>query len=330
MQDKTGDKVFTKVKDKKDIHNLLAQELGERYRQYRQEWQQSESFFVERSFPLHMDIEMTNQCNMRCIMCEHGQLPKPLYFRKNKELDSDILCRTIEEAAAKGLRAINFNGINEPLLSSNLEKSIRLAKDKGIIDLFLHTNAILLTPERAKSLIKAGLTRIFFSLDGFSKRTYSKVRIGGNFQNVLKNIENFIAIREQMGKRIPITGVCFVTLPVNKHEMESFVEFWQKRVDFIAIQEYIKIPNHIFSKEKVEKKINFNCPMPWTRLVLNADGKISPCCTMYGRYLTLGDIYKDELETVWNSSRIKKLRQIHKAGKWYLNPVCKQCVEATF
>ncbi|GAG64419.1 unnamed protein product, partial [marine sediment metagenome] len=151
--------MFTKLKGKEYVDNLLAQELGKRYLQYREEWHRSESFLVERDFPVHMDIQTNNECNMRCIMCEHGQSPKDSYFQSRKVLDFNVLCRAIEEAAAKGLCAINFNGLNEPLLSLDLEKYIQLARDKGIIDLFLHTNATLLTSDRAKSLIEAGLTR---------------------------------------------------------------------------------------------------------------------------------------------------------------------------
>jgi len=323
-------KTFTRVKNRDQIHRILARELGDRFWDYRNEWDSSESFETERSFPVHLDIEINNLCNMRCSMCEHGQAPKPEYFREKKELDRDTVRRIIEEFASKGGRSIDFNGLNEPLLSQDLEWYVSLARDKGVIDLFLHTNAELLSPERSAALIDAGLTRVFFSIDGYSKETYSKIRIGGDFDKVISNIEAFMATRDRMGKTLPVAGVCFVRFKDNEHEVEPFTRFWESKIDFMAIQERIEVPEAAFAREDEPPEIDFRCYMPWTRMMVTSDGGIAPCCTSYGRYLSVGSVYEDTLEEAWNSGKMKDLRALHKGGRWRDNDVCRKCVWSTF
>ena len=40
-------------------------------------------------------------------------------------------------------------------------------------------------------------------------------------------------------------------------------------------------------------------------------------------------IIKEELQSVLNEFVAKKLREMHKCGKYYENPTCKACVEGT-
>lgn len=330
MAERTEDRKFTKLKNRDQIHEILAGELGQRFWDYRSEWNLCESFQTERPFPVHLDIEINNLCNMRCAMCEHGQDPKPEYFREKKQLDRDTMFRIMEEFVAKGGRSIDFNGLNEPLLSPELEEYVAFARDKGVIDLFLHTNAELLTPERSASLIKSGLTRVFFSIDGYSEETYSKVRVGGDFRKVMRNIEDFVRVRDNMGCKLPVVGVCFVRMADNEHEIEPFTRFWQERVDFMAIQECIEVPGVAFAREDAPPEMSFRCYMPWTRMMITAGGGIAPCCTSYGRFLAVGSVYENTLEEAWNSEKMKELRRTHKEGRWRANAICSKCVWSTF
>ena len=71
-----------------------------------------------------------------------------------------------------------------------------LAKKKGLIDVYLNTNANLLTDRLGKALLDAGLDRISFSVDGYRKEQYAKHRPGGNFGKVRYNIMNFLSHRD--------------------------------------------------------------------------------------------------------------------------------------
>ena len=50
----------------------------------------------------------------------------------------------------------------------------------GILDTALHTNGMMLNEKNARKLIKYGLKKLNISIDAFTKKTYIKLRVGGN------------------------------------------------------------------------------------------------------------------------------------------------------
>ena len=105
------------------------------------------------------------------------------------------LCKDIiSEASSKGIFAVKFNLRGEPLLNKDLSKMVKFAKDKGIIDVFFNTNALLLNEGLSYQLIEAGLDRIIISFEGFDKTTYESYRRGSNFGRLGGNCQSLYFI----------------------------------------------------------------------------------------------------------------------------------------
>ena len=64
---------------------------------------------------------------------------------------------------------------------------IKYAKEKGLLTK-LHTNATLLTEERAHKILESELNFVSFSLDAYDTKTYAKIRVGADFDETLENI----------------------------------------------------------------------------------------------------------------------------------------------
>ena len=68
---------------KTDIHS---------WDEYRKYWSQAEALKVLTSYPLHLDIELTSQCNLCCKMCwQNG-----LLIEEKQGLMQDIIFKHIE------------------------------------------------------------------------------------------------------------------------------------------------------------------------------------------------------------------------------------------
>ena len=65
----------------------------------------------------------------------------------------------------------------------------------------------ILTDEIAKELIELGIERIYFSIEGATKETYEKIRVGANYDKVIDNIKRFIQLKKEM--KSPIPEICF-------------------------------------------------------------------------------------------------------------------------
>jgi radical SAM protein with 4Fe4S-binding SPASM domain len=313
-----------------DPWKALSEFYGDSFKEYRKKWEQASNFELELEYPLQIDFELNNNCNFRCPMCilSIENKPKAEYFPE------ELYKKIISEGVKKGLRAIDFSYVNEPLIRKDLPDLIAYARDEGILDMAFNTNVQLLTESYAERLLESGLTRIQFSIDAHSSEIFDKVRVGGNFDKVVQNTLKFLELKEKHNKKGIMTAVSFVKMSVNEHEWNDFVAFWKDKVDYIILREYL-IPvgrnsNHyddkkkLFSDHKHHIK-EFRCNKPWQRLIIRTDGTVLPCCTSFGALIPVGNIFKESVEDIWNCDSMKKLRELHKNGEYFKNKVCLEC-----
>lgn len=315
-----------------DVNEYLSQRLGEPFREYRQLLEKAVRFEVELPFPIHVDFEIAFLCNLACVMCTHAaDAPVGIKPRRPDFMDFNVFKKVVDEGVAHTLRSVGLDQEGEAFLVKKLPDFIEYARSKGIVDIFFNTNATLMTKEKADMILNSGLTRIHFSLDAMTENTYKKVRVGGHFEVVMRNILSFLERKKELRRELPVTRASFVKMKSNEHELEDFVRFWQDKVDYIAVQEYNSpFPQNVSYSELAadgrDVNANFRCTQPWFRMVILSDGSIMPCCLLgYSKRLTTGNAVTESVYDVWNAPRVKALRKIHKDGEYWKNPVCRLC-----
>jgi MoaA/NifB/PqqE/SkfB family radical SAM enzyme len=214
---------------------------SERYKEYRRKWAENPKDFVDEGYPLNLDIEASSACNLSCPMCPRtvAKKSKNKPVRRSGHFDFELYKRLIDEAAELGVYAVKLNWLGEPLMNPRIVDMVRYAKEKGIEDVIMNTNAVLLTEKMSKDLIDAGVDRIFFSFDSHEKEVYERIRVGACYDEVLRNITRFKKIREEMGSQNPTTRVSMVLLPENKGSIEAFVSLFKDIVDVVAYDDFI-------------------------------------------------------------------------------------------
>ena len=126
---------------------------------------------ASRSFPNLVRIETTNACNAKCIICPHKDLQ-----RKIRQIDDDLFIRAIDECAENRCPEVHLHNFGEPLLDRSLADRVRYAKSKGIAKVKIFTNGSLLTRQRGRALIDAGLDEIKISFDGATREEFERIR----------------------------------------------------------------------------------------------------------------------------------------------------------
>jgi len=344
-EEKTPAEEFTEVYNKEKFINNLRNDINKKdFDEYRKIWDKASNLEIIPEFPPQLDFELNYSCNFSCITCTWNIESK--IKDKDTWFPFSVYKEIIDYSIPKGLKAIRLNYLNEPLMRKDINKFIKYAKDAGILDIYFSTNGSLLTEKISRELIEAGLSRIQISIDAYTKDTYDKIRKGGNFNQIKKNIEKFIEIKRGMDVTLPTIRVNFVKTDDNEHELEDFVKYWETKVESIGIQSYINILGYE-KAEYVRKK--FKCNQPFLHLTIRYDGTILPCCTFFGAEIPIAMLktsiplsnipnvgLKNEtrtklilknIEESWNSKEINVLRKLHKNGEYWKNPVCKKCVE---
>lgn len=296
------------------------------YIAYRKKWFENPQKYVVERGPIHLDIETSSICNLRCPMCLCTVELKKGRESKIKQglMGMERYRKIIDEAAEIGVMSVKLNWRGEPLLNPNIPQMIKYAKEKGIIDIMINTNATMLDEQLMNELIDAGLDKIFFSVDSIDKHEYESIRVGANFEETIDKIKMFCEINERKGHKV-YTRVQKVLLNSTEKENDSFVSYFSDIVDQVAFEDYEPYDDLGLGKGvDTQKKIKFTCPMLWQRLLITWDGEYRICCDSYNRGV-FGHNDREKIEDFWNGSIMKKIRESHQRGNFYEVDVCRDC-----
>ncbi len=325
---------FAQLVAEKDFNELIAEVKGEGFREYRRQWARAGEFEEETPVPCQLDFELSTYCNYRCPMCPFGmpQDARPEAFDAvSGYFPFELYRKVIDEGAPLGVRAIDLSYYNEPLLRRDLIEFVTYAESRGILDIMFSTNAQLLSQALSETLLGTGLTRLLVSLDAGTEETFKKVRVGGDFHKVVRNLEYFLRRKKERRQVLPITRVSFVKTKLNEHELPDFITRWKPLVDYLSIQELVEMDGMQTSLTPQSRLSNddFHCHHPWHRMTLRANGDALPCCTVWGQQLPMGNVNRQSIAEIWTSAQMRSLRRLHKEGRYYENPVCKKCAESS-
>ena len=305
---------------------------GQRYRQYRERWTQRPLDKQPGRFPLHLDIETTNLCNLKCVMCPRTQyLTQGLWSWSPQGLGHmtwELYTSLINQAAQGGAYSVKLNLLGEPLLHPQVLKQVMFAHQSGLY-VMMNTNAVLLDQEMAHGLLEAGIDDVFLSVDSWEKDSYEAIRPGACFETVLKNIENFICLKNKMGLSNVRTRASMVTdlgHPTTDRELAAYSAL----MNSLGVDEIGFGPEDDHLTDHTDHNMSlgnspFVCDQIYQRMFITWDGVMVPCCGHWERKYTLGSALEIDLSQAWLSSGYRKLRQAHEGGNFQAISICRSC-----
>jgi MoaA/NifB/PqqE/SkfB family radical SAM enzyme len=300
--------------------NLFESE-NPKFQEYRTRWEQQPLNFEPGEFPLFIDLETTNVCNFKCTFCSNQFIPSEQFGF----IEEDLVYKVIDEGKENGLYGLKFNVRGEPTLHKKLPDFIRYAVDAGLVDVYFNTNASKLTEELAVKVIEAGLTRITFSFEGYTKDYYERIRVKGDFDEIVGNIRRFHELRKKLGSSTPRIRISGVLLPEMKPYLSEYINFWKPYADQVSTNDWIQEDVNLHALP-TKYKADWACATLWQRMAIWWDGTILPCNQDYlADDLCLGNLRDTTLKEAWLSPLHNKMRDAHKAGNSHLFDKCSTC-----
>lgn len=160
-------------------------------------------------------VEGYNLCNLRCVDC-----PYPVMTRPKIQMPLSLFQKIIEDSLEFGIRKVRLHNYGGPFLDSLLFDRIDFVKSKGMF-VSINTNGTLLTTERIERIVDCGLDEIMFSIDGVSKETFERIRVGAQFEKVITSIKELIACKKRRRSKTPLVRVSCVVQRGNYEEMKE-------------------------------------------------------------------------------------------------------------
>ena len=289
----------------------------------------------ERSHPLYVKypknlmVELTNMCNLRCIMCDNRKMK-----RKRGFMTLDTYMRVLKNAKEIGIEMVGLYTTGESLLHPQIFDFIRMAKKWGFKYVYLTTNGIPLNKEKIDKLIKSGLDSIKFSIDAATKKTYEKLRPPGNFDKLYENVKMLREMRDRKKSKLKIYS-SFILTNENSRELKKFKEFWKDMIDEVIVCIVTNQSSH--QKKEFEKLVPKNvkalitgrkgeyCNRLWNRIIVTYDGKYTICPEDFEAELVYGDIRKEPMKKAWNNKKMKNFRRMFKTKNFDLSARCRTC-----
>lgn len=124
-------------------------------------------------------LNPTDNCNMRCIMCNQWR------ETKTNECTLDEWKNIIDQLAKEGITKVGFNG-GEPLLRKDLPEIFAHVTSHGMVPTLI-TSGYLLDEKKLDDLLAAGMGHVTMSIDGVGEE-YEKIR-GREWERVEKAAE---------------------------------------------------------------------------------------------------------------------------------------------
>ncbi len=306
--------------------------------------------------PHIFNVETSNICNMRCIMCPRTSAMtrdvenlsdddfqsiinqiKPhskddiKHFLNFIEDEFGINESTRSEDAFYfyvSSQCITLHGYGEPLIDKNIINRVQTCTDNNIPSYFSCVPANI-NIKKITELMKSGLNVIKFSIDSLDDMEARKVRgKHNNYTKAYKKIEQLLEIKANYNyqTKIVCTMLDLGTDIKSINKQKRFIELWKDKDVFAYVK---SLDNRWYNEldEQLQNKSHYDsqyCEFPWMSLTVMSNGNIVPCTQDYDAEMAFGNIKEDSLEDVWNSKKYQEFRKMHISGDFPKGHKCNE------
>lgn len=289
----------------------------------REKFRDLESWKYSLDFPPQFSIETTNYCNLYCTFCP---VNTPQMTRKRGHMSMDLVKRVIEESLEHGKRhIIGLSSAGDPLLNPRIVDIIKYIEKAGATtEIRLSTNAVALTREISKELVKLDSLSIVASVNATNSDDYKKMTGLDCFDLVENNIQTFLDERNKVGKSWPKLVLRMTRLHDTTLD-ERFIDKWKHLGDGVSVVEAWSWLGTVKAKKVIHPILQFPCHLLWSHMVINWDGTVPLCAQdLLGRMI-IGNLKDQTMQEVWTSDRLNQIRKLHLERKMNQNPLCAKC-----
>lgn len=295
---------------------------------------------IHKGEPWSLSVETGTFCNLSCLECPSGQKQ---FTRPTGVLSLENF-KTIIDKQKKYLIWLILYFQGEPYLNRSFFEMVQYAHSQNIFT-STSSNGHFLDPKNAEKTVASGLDRIIISLDGLDQSSYEKYRVGGNFKQVIRGIENLVEAKKRMKSSHPFIVVQFIVFKTNEHQIEQVKKLTKElkadKVELKTAQIYSKddknnlIPEDLKYRRYqqsedgqwiIKKKIPNKCNRMWRASVITWDGQVVPCCFDKDASHQMGNLLEDSFHNIKNNQAYTSFRNQVFSKRTSIE-ICKNCSE---
>lgn len=308
---------------------------------------------VLKSLPRRLVFELTNLCNLNCVMCGRNSADfKPTSFDMEWFYKLEPLFDTIEE--------VTLMGWGEPTMYPHFSEMLEVINKHSARKYFCSNGMRL---DKIKDdLFKYNVDVFGISLDGATDETNSRIRRGSNIAKITADLKEIVKYKKEHNLKYPWINFVFCAMKSNIHELPDLVRlaaeigieevkvvyltaFDEKLAQEVLwdnvelVKKYfdealkvgeelgilLKLP-HIQGEDIAEDNYHKDCFVAWRDFFLGSDGYVRPCMSTPVQFMKF-DVNKP-FEEMWNSEEYQKYRKIVNDNS-NMEDACKRCYQSS-
>ncbi|NLA23406.1 MAG: radical SAM protein [Bacteroidales bacterium] len=211
--------------------------------------------FNKSKYPQIMEFELSNRCNLECIMCD-ANLSSAIAKKQglNAQVIDNYGDEFIEELKefVPHLKMAEFTGGDPFLIEKYYQIWDLILELNPKCEILITTNANTMSERIEKLMSKTSKLHFNISFDAYSKDVYEQIRINANYENVRKNIDSFNAYCKKHKTSMNLL-VCPLT--TNSRELPKLIEFGNSLDVGVFFHTVVK-PEDLSLKYQDEKYLN--------------------------------------------------------------------------
>lgn len=286
-------------------------------------------------------IESTSICNLKCPLCP---VPHNLH-RETGHMQPHTFKEVIDDIAGYATKMDLWN-FGEPFLNPDIFEMIKYATDRRI-KVRVSTNSTCLGDEVIEKVFWSNLSSIIVCLDGATKETHERYRVGSDFDKVVEGIEQLARRKRALGREVPFIRLQFIVFSYNEHEIDDIIAMAERMgVDQLALknaslgtwidaEKRKKIARKLLPKnEKFQKyeirgdelKIKHqdtSCSWAYENGVVLSNGDVTTCCYDSSGKHAFANVHRDG--GLMNVLKSDKMRAVREQIVNFALPLCKTC-----
>ena len=285
--------------------------------------------------PFSIYVFPTNFCNLHCMYCAHSLHADAFFDQygfKPENMGMDTYRMIIDQLTEfpDRVHTLSLTGQGEPLLNPYLANMVEYAKKRDVTErIEFMSNGILLTEEKSRALIDAGLDGIRISIQGLTAKKYKQVcGVEIDYKKFLDQIGWLYEHRQQCEVFIKI-----IDLALEYGKEADFYKTFSPIADRIYIERckpvyegveatrQMNVMTDRYGREHPHRKV---CPLCFYMLGIFPNGDVFPCEAIY-RPVLLGNIHDDSLYDIWTGKKLHDFWRAQLRGERDTHSICSKC-----
>ncbi|MDR0913095.1 MAG: radical SAM protein [Methanobrevibacter sp.] len=289
---------------------------------------------VLESYPRRIVLELTNDCNLNCVMCGRFSSEfKKTYFDINWLYNLESILPYVEE--------VTLMGWGEPTVHPKFIDMLKYLNEFNVRKYFC-TNGMLLDKLK-DSIFKYKADIIAVSLDSAKKSKNNNIRRGSDFDKITNGIRNLKI--EQKKRNLDFPYINFVTtiMKDNLYELPDIIcladdlQIEEVKVVYLTafsdslkdktlyncfdevknvFKESLKLSEklgidlklpYIQNEDIAGDKAHKNCYVGWRDLFIGSDGYTRPCMSTSQKFFHISEY--NTFNELWNNKEYQKFRK---------------------